>query len=147
MGLYKKALAAAQHYVSVEEQPYRRAEGMRDLAQILIGLDRQQEAIAQAQAAIELGVDGPIKSSLFLALGDAYYSMKQYVDAAKYYGRTANIVSDEQLKPVALYKIIHALKRSGNNQEAQQYEQMLKTQFPEWQPAGRMSLFMKHSQP
>ncbi len=147
MGLYKKALPAAQHYVSVEQQPYRRAEGMRDLAQILIGLNREQEAIAQAQAAIELGVDGPIKSSLFLALGDAYYSMKQYVDAAKYYGRTANIVNDEQLKPVALYKIIHALKRSGNNQEAQQYEQMLSTQFPDWKASGRMSLFMKHSQP
>ncbi len=141
---YDTALEAAQHYISLESQPYRKAEGLRDLALILIGLKREQEAIAFAEEAIAYGVDGPVKSSLFITLGDAYYSMKEYLQAAKYYGRTANIASDQQLKPQALYKIIWALKRSDRPEEAQQYEEMLKKDFPQWQVPGKINLFMKH---
>ncbi len=141
---YDQALIAAEHYVSMESQPYRKAEGLRDLALILIGLNRQAEAITMAEDAIALGVDGPIKSSLFITLGDAYYSQKEYLEAAKYYGRTANIASDQQLKPLALFKITWALYNSKRMQEAAQYEKMLKRDFPLWEPSGELSLFMKH---
>ncbi len=141
---YDIALEAAEHYVSMESQPYRKAEGLRDLALILIGLKREKEAIACAEEAIAYGVDGPVKSSLFITLGDAYYSMKEYLQAAKYYGRTANIASDPQLKPHALYKIVWALNRSERLEEAKQYEEMLKKDFPQWQPSGKITLFMKH---
>ncbi len=141
---FDKALVAAKHYVSMERQPYRKAEGLRDLAQIYIGLDRQDDAIAMAEDAISLGVDGPIKSSLFITLGDAYYSKKEYIQAAKFYGRTANIASDQQLKPLAIYKIVWALYRSDRHQESNQYKKMLKEEFPLWEPSGQLSLFMNH---
>ncbi len=141
---YDRALEAALHYVGMEEQPYRKAEGLRDLALILIGLKRENEAIERAEEAIAFGVDGPVKSSLFITLGDAYYSMKEYLQAAKYYGRTANIASDKQLKPIALYKITWALKNSERLEEAKQYEEMLKRDFPQWKPSGKLNLFMKH---
>lgn len=140
---YERGLEAAEYYLSMEEQPYRRAEGMRDKACLLIGLKRSEEARKLCEEAIALGIDGPIKSSLFIALGDAWYSEGQYSEAAKYYGRTANIISDKELKPIAIYKIICALKRSDKVGEAAQYEEMLRNEFPGWTPPSNVKAMME----
>lgn len=140
--LFARGLEAAEQYVSMEKQPYRLAEGMRDQAHLLIGLNRGAEARKICENAIALGVDGPIKSTLFIALGDAYYIDKEYNEAAKYYGRTANVVSDKELKPLALYKITAALKKSGKEGEASQYEQALQSEFPSWSPPANVQFLM-----
>ncbi len=132
---YKGGLEAAEHYVSMESQPYRKADGMRDMAQLLIGLGRTEEARKVCEEAIALGIDGPLKSSVFISLGDACYVEKQYSEAAKYYGRTANVVNDKELKPQALYKIARALRKAGKEGEAAQYEESLRTEFPGWNPS------------
>lgn len=142
LGLYKDGLEAARHYVEMETLPYRQAEGMRDEALLLIGLNRSDEAIALAEKAIEMGVDGPLKSSLFLCLGDAFYAKHDFTEASKYYGRTANIVSDKNMKPIALYKIAVALQAAGKSGEAEIYRQSLKKEFPDWIPSGKLSNFM-----
>lgn len=140
--LFAPGLEAAQHYISMESQPYRKAEGMRDAAQLMIGLGRAEEAGKLCEEAIALGIDGPIKSSVFITLGDSYYVQKQYSEAAKYYGRTANVVSDKDLKPLSLYKIASALHRCGKDGEASRYEEMLKSEFPNWVPSGADQLLM-----
>ena len=141
--LYARGLEAAEHYVAMEDQPFRRAEGMRDQALLLIGLGRGEDARKVCEAAIALGIDGPIKSSLFIALGDAYYIDREYSEAAKYYGRTANVVSDKDLKPLALYKITCALKKCGKDGEASQYEQKLRDEFPHWAPSVSVQRMME----
>ena len=141
--LYARGLSAAEHYVSMESQPYRKAEGMRDQALLLIGLKRGEEARKICETAIAMGIDGPIKSTLFITLGDACYIDRQYSEAAKYYGRTANVVSDKELKPLALYKITVALKKCDKAGEAAQYEQALRTEFPQWNPAPDVKQFME----
>ncbi len=133
---YEFGLEPAQHYVSMETQPYRKADGMRDQAQLLIGLGRTEEARRICEEAIALGIDGPLKSSVFISLGDAYYVEKQYSEAAKYYGRTANVVNDKDLKPQALYKIARALRKAGKEGEAAQYEESLRKEFPGWNPSS-----------
>lgn len=143
--LYQRGLEAAEHYVQMEQQPYRKAEGMRDMAQLLIGENRTSEARKLCEDAIALGIDGPIKFSVFIALGDAYYVEGNYAEAAKYYGRTANVVSDKELKPLALYKIVSALKLSGKDGEAVQYEENLRTEFPGWVPPANVLLMMNVS--
>lgn len=140
---YERGLEAAEYYLSMEEQPYRRAEGMRDKACLLIGLKRSEEARKLCEEAIALGIDGPIKSSLFIALGDAWYAEGQYSEAAKYYGRTANVISDKELKPLAIYKIISALKRSDKVGEAAQYEEILRAEFPAWTPSPNVKDMME----
>lgn len=141
--LYSRGLEAADHYVNMEKQPYRKAEGMRDRALLLIGLNRCSEARKVCEDAISMGIDGPIKSSLFLALGDACYTDAQYSEAAKFYGRTANVVSDKELKPLSLYKIICALKRCGKDGEANQYEQNLRSEFANWSPPSGVQRMME----
>ena len=142
---YQRGLEAAEHYVQMEQQPYRKAEGMRDMSQLLVGLNRAAEARKLCEDAIALGIDGPIKFSVFIALGDTYYIEGNYADAAKYYGRTANVVSDKELKPVALYKIVSALKLSDKAGEAVQYEENLRTEFPGWVPPANVLLLMNAS--
>lgn len=140
---YERGLEASEHYVSMETQPYRKAEGMRDRARLLIGLNRTEEARKLCEDAIALGIDGPIKSSVFITLGDAYYAERQFADAAKYYGRTANVVSDKDLKPLALFKISQALRRCERAGEAAQYEEALHKEFPNWMPEPNEAVFMK----
>ncbi len=132
LGLYKDGYEAAQHYVSMETQPYRKAEGMRDMSMLLLGLKRVKEARTICENAIALGIDGPIKSSLFIALGDTCYADGAYDDAAKYYGRVANVVNDAELRPLATYKLVAALSKTGKNAEAEQYKETLKQDFPGW---------------
>ncbi len=133
---YEFGLEPAQHYVSMETQPYRKADGMRDEAQLLIGLGRTEDARKVCEEAIALGIDGPLKSAVFITLGDAFYVEKQYSEAAKYYGRTANVVNDKELKPQALYKIARALRKAGKEGEAAQYEESLRKEFPGWNPSS-----------
>lgn len=140
--LFARGLIAAEHYISMEKQPYRKAEGMRDQAQLLIGLNRGAEARKVCESAIAMGIDGPIKSMLFITLGDACYIDREYSEAAKYYGRTANVVSDKELKPLALYKITQALKKCGNEGEAAQYEKALQSEFPNWTPSSNVLYMM-----
>lgn len=147
LGRYPSGLEAAEHYVSMEKRPYPRAEGMRDEAMLLIGLGRTADARKVCEEAITMGVDGPIKSTLFIALGDAYYADRNYTDAAKYYGRTANVVSDKDLKPLSLYKITCALKKCGKVAEANQYEDMLKKDFPDWKPSESVLKMMGEASP
>lgn len=143
MRQYQRGLEAAQHYLSMEEQPYRRAEGMRDMSQLLLGLKRVSEARALCEEAIAMGIDGPMKSALFVALGDTYYAEKNDDEAAKYYGRVANVVSDQELKPLATYKLICTLTRCGKQAEAEQYRESLKTEFPGWRAPYDVRLFME----
>ena len=140
---YRRGYEAAQHYVSMESQPYRKAEGMRDMAQLLLGMKRADEARALCEEAIGMGIDGPIKSSIFICLGDTYYAQQNYSEAAKYYGRVANVVSDQELKPLAAYKLICALSRCGKEVEAQQYRESLKNDFPGWFPSADVRALME----
>lgn len=144
---YARGYEAARHYVSMETQPYRRAEGMRDMAQLLLGLKRADEARMLCEEAIALGIDGPIKSSLFISLGDTYYAIGHYSEAAKYYGRVANVVSDQELKPLSTYKLICALKNGGREVEAAQYLESMKTDFPSWTPPQDVRRFMESPSP
>lgn len=142
---YQYGLEAVQHYLSMETQPYRRAEGMRDQAQLLLGLKKPEEARALCEEAIAMGIDGPMKSALFVSLGDTYYAQGNFDEAAKYYGRVANVVSDQELKPLATYKLTCTLVRSGKEAEAAQYRESLKNDFPGWRAPHDVRLFMEPS--
>ena len=141
--LFAEGLQPAEFYVAMESQPYRKAEGLRDQALLLIGLNRAAEARKLCEEAIAMGIDGPIKSALFMTLGDGFFADKQYAEAAKYYGRTANVVSDKEMKPTALYKIVRALQLCDKSGEAAQYEENLRSEFPGWVPDAATMLMME----
>ena len=107
---------------------------MRDLARLQLESGMFSRARSTCEQAVSMGIDGPIKSSLLITLGDTYFAEGQYDEASRYYGRVANVVSDAELKPLATYKLTEALKRSGKSVESSQYNEVLKTEFPQWTP-------------
>lgn len=139
---YDRALEAVNMYLKEEEQPsYRRADAMLDKTLILLGLNKFNEARQTVEEALSMGVEGPLKASLNIALGDVCYAEKKYDEAAKYYGITAQLfVSDKELKPEALYKASKALEKAGRVAEAGQYKTMLEREFPGWTPSGIQDL-------
>ncbi len=147
LGQYKRGLEAASNYIAMETQPYRKAEGMRDLAQLQLESGMLPQARNTCEQAIAMGVDGPIKSSLLITLGDAYFAGRQYDEASRYYGRVANVVSDAELKPLATYKLTEALQRSGKNVESSQYSEALKTEFPHWSPPEAAQRLIRNTAP
>ena len=134
LGQYKRGLEAARNYIALEKQPYRKAEGMRDLARLQLESGMLPQARSTCEQAISLGIDGPIKSSLLITMGDTCFAGGQYEEASRYYGRVANVVSDAELKPLATYKLAAALQRSGKSVESSQYTEAMKTEFPQWSP-------------
>lgn len=111
---YDRALVASNNFLKVEDQPYRRADGMLDKASILLGLGKYAEARKTAEEALALGVEGPLMASLKIVLGDISYAEKKFDEAAKHYGVTAELfVNDAELKPKALFKAAEALDKAG----------------------------------
>ncbi len=140
---YQTGNLAIDRYLAMEAQPYRRIEGMKDKAELLFGMGRYADARQVAEEAIGQGVDGPLKSALYIVLGDTYYAEKNYSEAAKNYGRVANVISDTEMKPAALYKLIAALKKADKAEESTLYEKMLRDEFPSWVPDRRLRLLME----
>lgn len=135
---YRRGNMAIDQYLSMESQPYRRVEGMKDKAELLLGMGQTADARQIAEAAIGLGIDGPLKSALYIVLGDTYFVEKNYSEASKNYGRVANVISDPEMKPAALYKLIVALRKANKTEETSLYEKMLNEEFPSWTPDERL---------
>ena len=134
---YDRALVASNNFLKVEDQPYRRADGMLDKASILLGLGKYAEARKTAEEALALGVEGPLMASLKIVLGDISYAEKKFDEAAKHYGVTAELfVNDAELKPKALFKAAEALDKAGRKSEASQYRARLQKEFPDWKQEG-----------
>lgn len=140
LGKYFTGNQAIDQYLAVEAQPYRRVEGMKDKAELLLGMEKPADARKVAEEAISLGIDGPLKSALYIVLGDTYFAEKNYAEAAKNYGRVANVISDPELKPMALFKLVATLKKEHKAEEAALYENMLRDEFSTWQPDARLRL-------
>lgn len=134
-GKYDRALKAVDFYLDAEKAPNRRAQGLLDKAVILARMKKLDEAQATAEEALTIGMEGPIKATLNIILGDIAYARKNYEEAGRLYGTTAALfTSDRELKPQALYKAAVSLEKAGKNEAAAQYAKDLKTEYPNWKP-------------
>lgn len=117
---------AIDYYLSQETDPHRRAEGLRVKALMLNGMGELETARACCEAALKLGVNGPVLSSIRLAAGDTYFIEGKYEEAAAMYGIVANFDNNNpDVNREALYKVAHALRLNGKEAEAAKYEKKL----------------------
>lgn len=136
IGKFERALTAIEHYLEAEKAPARRAQGLLDKAVILARLDKPEDARKIAEEALSIGVEGPLKASLNIVLGDIYYAQENYEEAARLYGLTAALfTSDRELKPQALYKAAVALEKQGKREEAAKFASDLNQEYPNWKPS------------
>lgn len=137
IGKFDRALTAVDNYLAGEEAPGRRAQGLLDKSVALARLKKWDEAQAAAEEAVKIGVEGPLRATLNIILGDIAYAREEYEEAARLYGTTASLfTSDRELKPQALYKAAVSLEKAGKKEEARQFADDLKKEYPQWKPAN-----------
>ncbi|MBC8128656.1 MAG: tetratricopeptide repeat protein [Gloeobacteraceae cyanobacterium ES-bin-144] len=126
------ALTAADNVLMTEENPAWKADGLLDRGRALLMLDRPAESRKAADEALSLRPQGRTSAGLRVLLGDLDFKTGDFKQAAKEYQVVVQFHEDKDLKPLALWKLIQALEKQGDQTEATRYSQQLKTEFPNW---------------
>ena len=124
-------LDAIDYYLSMEADPHRRADGLKTKAMLLNGHGEPAKAMELCSEALNLGVNGPVLSSIRLVAGDSAYLMGDYEKASQLYGLVANFDRNNDLNREALYKAAYVLRLNGKEAEADNYDERLKAKLKE----------------
>lgn len=124
-------LEAIDYYLSMEKDPHRRADGLKTKAMLLNGSGNPAAATELCTLALNLGVNGPVLSSIRLVAGDSAYLLGDYEKASQLYGLVANFDRNNDLNREALYKAACALRKNGKEAEAANYEERLAAKLEE----------------
>ncbi|MEP2777156.1 MAG: tetratricopeptide repeat protein [Luteolibacter sp.] len=134
---YKEALPAISNIIDVEENLSWKADALLDRARALLGLGRHAESRKAADEAIELRPQGRTSAYLRIVSGDLFIHEENLGRGAAEYLTVVNFHEDEDLKPLALHKLIKVLEAQGNAAEAAKYRTQLANEFPNWKaPEG-----------
>ena len=133
IGKYKEALVAISHFLDVVEEPFWKAEALRDQAKAYLGLGKLQEARKSAEEGLKLRPKGVLNAELRLVQGDIAFQFKEYEEAAASYVVVVEfLANDKTLRPEALYKAYQALSKKGDTAQAKHYLNMLNEEFPDY---------------
>jgi len=110
-------------YFQGEARHYGGPDAETALIRVYLRLGRPEDALARAELLRRVNPDAPAGHVL---TGDALAAMGRFADAARAYGRAANIAFDE---PVAL-RMIEALSRAGEPEEAHRVLSLYLAQNP-----------------
>ena len=131
------ALTAVNNVLAVEANSGWKADGLLDQGRALLVLNRAEEARKSADAALELRPQGHTSAGLNILVGDLDLKAGDAKTAAGKYLIVVEFHDDQELKPLALSKLILALEKQDDRSEAEKYRQRLKTEFPDWKAPVR----------
>jgi len=129
-GNYELSLRAIGNVLESEENPVAITDALLDKGLALLGTQKYAEAIEAAESGLELQRQGKLNAELQLLLGDIAFARKDYEEAARRYVVTAELVFDNQITPIAIYKTVKALEAKGDIQDVKRYSERLKKDFP-----------------
>jgi len=132
--LFQAAFISVGNLLSLEENKVLIVDAMLDKAKIQMGLGKDGDAKRTADDALEMNPTGRLKAELLLVVADFYFNIGQSSEAAKHY--VLLVDSGKTLPEHAhiIYRLANTLKKSGNAEEAQRYEKMLKEKYPNYSP-------------
>lgn len=128
----KDALPAVANLLEVEEDPAWKADGLLDRARALYDLERYGESRKSADEALALRPQGRTYAHLRIVSGDLHVQEGNLGQAAADYLYVIQFHEDEDLKPLALHRLIEVLEKQGNSAEAAEYKTQLASEFPNW---------------
>jgi len=126
------ALIAANNVLAVEDNPGWKADGLVDQGRALLLLNRPTEARKAADEASDLRPQGRTSAALRILSGDLFFKENDFKQAAANYLNVVNFHDDNDLKPLALFKLSEAFTKSGDAAEAAKYQAQLQSEFPKW---------------
>lgn len=146
---YEDALIAIDHFLKASADSLPKARGFETKARALTGLERYDEAIAAADAGLQIVKDGVVQGQLLIAQGDALLAAgdklekegnltaakEKWQAAAGKYVVPSQVIDSPLVTPLALEKAIKALDRLGDKAKADQLRNQLNSRYPDHQPA------------
>ena len=131
-GKYEEALPAISNVLEVEDNLAWKADALLDRSRSLLGLKRYTESRETADEAMELRPQGRTAAYLRIVSGELFVQKENLGRAAAEFLNVVNFHEDDDLKPLALYKLIQVLKTQNNSAEAAKYSNQLASEFPNW---------------
>lgn len=129
---YAAALIASNHLLSVEDQAAWKADALLDQGRALLALKRYDDAKIAVEQGLELHPQGRTSGGLRILMGDLEMHTNNPQKAAGTYLIVVGFLDDNEMKPLALSKLIKALESQKDTQEALKYRQQLLSEFPNW---------------
>ncbi len=126
------ALPAVSNVLEVEENASWKADALLDRARALYALKRFGESRKAADEALQLRPQGRTSAYLLIVSGDLYVHEGDPGKGAADYLKVIGFHQDEELKPLAIHKMIAVLESQGKTAEAEKYKTQLAAEFPNW---------------
>lgn len=126
------ALPAIHHVLEVEKRAAWQADGLLDQGKALYLLKRYADCRASVDKALALQPQGRTRGNLRILAGDLDMQAGDAKKASAQYLIVVSFINDEQLKPLALHKLIAAQQALGEQAEADKYREQLQSEFPDW---------------
>lgn len=128
------ALIAINHALDQEASPAWQADCLDDKGRALYMLKRNDEAMKAVEEGLALRPEGRVGASLHMLRGEIFEAQGNIKEAIRSYVLPVQLMadSDQVVKPRALKLLIPALKKDGQNDSAQGYQQELDRKYPGW---------------
>ncbi len=132
-GHYEGAVQAADHYLRrAELPPPQQSKGLLNKARGLFGQKKYDEAGPVINEALRLQPEARVQGNLRILNGDLALAQGDPAEAAQRYVVPSQMFDDEEIAPLALWKLIHALEKAGNTAKAKEYREDLSRRFPKY---------------
>lgn len=126
------ALPAVSNLLDVEENASWKADALLDRARALYDLKRYGESRKAADEALLLRPQGRTSAHLLIVSGDLYVQEGNLGQAAADFLKVIGFHEDQDLKPLALHKLVGILETQNKGAEAAEYKTQLANDFPDW---------------
>ncbi len=147
-GQFDASLQAIDHFLKSNPDPATGARAQLTKGRALLGKGDFDAGDKVAQEALQLVKDGKLQAELLILEGDIFAAqgdklaasgdqagaVEKWKAAAAKYAVPSQFYEDPEVTPEALYKAAQALKKAGDEAQANQMLQQLKQRYPKYQP-------------
>lgn len=147
-GQYEAALQATDNFLKSGPDVAANARAQLTKGRALLGKGDFEAADKVAQEALQVVKDGKLQAELLILVGDIYSAqgdklaaegqreaaVEKWKAGAAKFAVPSQFYEDPDVTPDALYKAAQALKKAGDEAQAQQMLQQLQQRFPKYQP-------------
>ncbi|MCW1884387.1 tetratricopeptide repeat protein [Luteolibacter flavescens] len=137
-GKAEAALPAINNALELEENEGWKTDGLLDKANALLALNRLDEALKVAEECQVMRPQGRVNAGIRITKGDILMKKNSPSEAVNEYVAVVVFLADEDrlLKPEVLWKLEQALKKKGDNVDADKYRAERERKYPDWKPAS-----------
>ncbi|MEP4076648.1 tetratricopeptide repeat protein [Haloferula sp.] len=127
-------LIAIDHALDQESDPAWQADCLNDKGRALFMLKRYDEAMTSVEEGLALRPEGRAGASLHMLRGEIFEAQGNIKEAIRSYVLPVQLMADgdQVVKPKALSKLIEVLKKDGQTDAANRYQQELDRKYPGW---------------